>query len=91
MVRYNPILDWSDRDIKTNQKGYVLIHVPEHHKSFCGGYYYEHRLVMERQLGRVLRRWETVHHISEDKSDNSPNNLFLCSRREHDYAVWITA
>jgi hypothetical protein len=90
LVRYTPVVDWSDRATKNHRKGYVLVYVPEHYKSFDGGYYYEHRLVAERQLGRVLRRWESVHHISENKTDNSPNNLFICTRKEHDYAVWLT-
>lgn len=43
----------------------------------------EHRLVMERVLGRKLRRDEDVHHRNEDRSDNRPTNLELRSHREH--------
>lgn len=88
---YFPIKDWATRARKKHPRGYVLVHVPEHYKSFDGGYYYEHRLVLEAHLGRVLKRWESVHHISEDKTDNSLQNLFLCSRSEHDFAIWLTA
>lgn len=73
-----------------NENGYVLVHVPEHLKSFNGGWYYEHRLVAERMLGRVLKTLETVHHINEDKTNNDWLNLFVCTRREHDRAVWLT-
>lgn len=86
MVKYTPIDKWSDRPLDMHSNGYILVWVPEHPKNF-GGYYYEHRLVMERKVGRVLNSWETVHHISEDKTDNSEDNLFCCTRDEHDYAV----
>lgn len=84
---YPPISKWDNRARDINPNGYVLVWVPEHPKSFCGGWYYEHRLVVERQLKRVLETWETVHHINEVKTDNFEDNLFCCTRQEHDYAV----
>lgn len=85
-MRYTPIQKWQRREKKLNDHGYILVHVPEHPKSFCGGWYYEHRLCAERRMGQVLPSWVTVHHISGDKSDNSDYNLFICTRKEHDYA-----
>lgn len=87
---YRPIKDWSDRIYKLNSNGYVLIMCPEHPKSFLGGFYYEHRLVAEKHIGRILKSWETVHHISGDKTDNSLKNLFVCTRQEHDLADRLT-
>ena len=82
---YTPIKAWTKRDRKTTYNGYLLIKVPEHPKSFMG-WYYEHRLIMEKQINRVLEDWETIHHINENKKDNRLINLFLCSRKEHNKA-----
>jgi HNH endonuclease len=82
---YRPLRSWFKRQRKTGQAGYVLVWVPEHPKSFQG-WYYEHRLVYEKKLGRILETWEEVHHISMIKDDNSPDNLFLCLRKEHNRA-----
>lgn len=82
-MRYTPLQKWYKREKKIYNK-YVLVWVPEHPKSFGGGWYYEHRLVAEKKMGRVLANWETVHHISGDKTDNSQFNLFVCTRKEHD-------
>lgn len=44
------------------------------------GYYKrkkEHRIVIERLIGRELHTWEIVHHVNKVKKDNRAENLWL--------------
>ncbi|MEG4248680.1 HNH endonuclease [Microcoleus sp. Pol10D4] len=40
---------------------------------------YLHRMVAEQSINRKLNTGEVVHHLDEDKSNNSPENLVICS------------
>ena len=73
---------------KTEAGGYILVRMPEHPKARSNGYYPEHRLVMEKKIGRVLKREEQVHHLNQVKTDNRPENLVLVSAIEHGHIHW---
>lgn len=57
--------------------GYVLIYVSTNR------YEFEHRLVMEKSIGRKLEHDEHVHHINGNKQDNRMDNLQVLSKSEH--------
>src|SRR4030067_2949826 len=42
-----------------------------------------HRNIVEQMLGKHLNSNDIVHHIDIDKSNNQPENLYVCSRSEH--------
>lgn len=60
-----------------SRDGYVVI------KTGIRKWELEHRLVMERVLGRKLATDEQVHHVNGIKADNDPSNLVVLSNAEH--------
>jgi len=64
-------------------RGYVYFYVPEHPNAIHGRYILEHRLVIEKSLGRYLDKKEIIHHKNGIKTDNRLCNLELMSPSEH--------
>lgn len=68
------------RKFKTS--GYVLVRNPTHPFA-VKGFVPEHRLIMEKKIGRILRKDEFVHHINAVKDDNRLSNLWLTNEWHH--------
>jgi hypothetical protein len=81
--------------ILINEKGQGYI-TDKGYKAFTidGKQYLEHRMVMEKILGRPLEKDEQVHHKNGRRADNHPDNLELwckshpSGQRPEDLVVW---
>jgi len=68
---------------KMRDDGYISVYFPEHPAASKDGYVMEHRLLMEKKIGRLLEKDEVVHHINHNRKDNRLVNLKLMTFKEH--------
>lgn len=84
----------ADPDRKYKNGDYLSVRIPDHPAANGWGLVLEHRVVMERKLGRYLVAGENVHHINGVRHDNRPENLELWNtcqppgQRVEDKVAW---
>lgn len=66
-----------------SKEGYVIEYAPDHPNAGSKGYVKQHRIIMEKHLGRYLDHNEIVHHINGIKTDNRIENLMIMKLGEH--------
>jgi len=66
---------WKGGKYQDHASGYIYSYNPEHPFHNKKGYILEHRLVMEKFIGRYLKSNEIVHHRNKIKNDNRVENL----------------
>lgn len=64
-------------------KVYKELYIPTHPNCTKAGYIREHRYIMEKSIGRYLKKNEEVHHLNANTLDNSLENLQLLTSKEH--------
>jgi hypothetical protein len=73
---------WNIRKL-VSKGDYMYAVVPEHPNATSLGYVFEHRVVVENHLKRLLTVDEIVHHKNGEKKDNRIENLEVMDRIEH--------
>lgn len=68
---------------KMKMSGYIYVNSPNHPFKNCSNYVAEHRLVMEKHIGRYLEKNEQVHHKNAIKDDNRIQNLEIVKNNHH--------
>lgn len=66
-----------------DRRGYILIYEPNHPFAKSTGYVYEHRVIMETRLKRILKNEENIHHLDGNPQNNDIKNLALTDRSNH--------
>ena len=75
MIKIPKQFKWSKGS--RHSDGYVVVYMKTHPFADKNGRLYEHRLIMEKHLGRYLEPTEIIHHINKIRDDNKIENLKL--------------
>lgn len=65
-----------DRKWFKSAKGYLVT-------TIRGKWLWQHRWIVEKHIGRSLKKEEIIHHLNGIKTDNRIDNLAVCSNKSH--------
>ncbi len=77
------VTDKPERKMEVMYDEYYFVYAPEHPRANISGYVKRANLVLEKKIGRYMVKGELAHHRNENKTDDSPGNLQLCTVSEH--------
>lgn len=66
-----------------NPKAYRMLHLPQHPHASPSGCIAEHTVIVERAIGKILRRTADVHHVDGNSQNNAHRNLVVCQDRAY--------
>lgn len=86
VIKSNQNRDYNGKNFYISSDGYKMIRNGKSKQKGIGWSCYskEHKLVVEKHVGRKLKKSEVIHHIDGNKLNNRIENLYLCKTgREH--------
>jgi predicted Zn-ribbon and HTH transcriptional regulator len=83
MITYDKPIRKCFRKTKERRTEYVYFRDANHPLASKHGYVFYHRHIMSIHIGRWLLPDEIVHHIDEDGTNNSIENLVITNRTDH--------